>query len=58
MPTKARKAWMVQLQESHCVTIAMSCTIVGLSRCAHNDQPKLADNAVMMVVLSAITDKH
>ncbi|WP_180297888.1 hypothetical protein [Snodgrassella alvi] len=52
MPTQARKAWAVQLQESHSVTIAMSCAIVGLSRCAYYYQPKLPDDAVIMSVLS------
>ncbi|PIT51920.1 hypothetical protein [Snodgrassella alvi] len=58
MPTQACKAWAVQLQENHSVTIAMSCAIVGLSRCAYYYQPKLPDDSVIMSVLSAITDKH
>ncbi|WP_100153988.1 IS3 family transposase [Snodgrassella alvi] len=58
MPTQTRKAWAVQLQESHSVTIAMSCAIVSLSRCAYYYQPKLPDDSVIMSVLSAITDKH
>ncbi|MCO6504714.1 MAG: hypothetical protein J6568_04760 [Snodgrassella sp.] len=45
----------MQLQQSHSVTIAMSCAIVGLSRSADDNQPKLADNALMMVVTSANT---
>ncbi|KDN14672.1 hypothetical protein [Snodgrassella communis] len=56
MPTQARKAWAVQLQEGHSVTFAMSCAIVGLSRCAYYYQPKLPDDSVIMSVLSAITD--
>ncbi|MCO6504438.1 MAG: hypothetical protein J6568_03350 [Snodgrassella sp.] len=34
----------MQRQESHCVTIVISCAIVGLSHCADDDQPQLADN--------------
>jgi hypothetical protein len=45
----------VQLQENHSVTIAMSCAIVGLSRCAYYYQPKLPDDSVIMSVLRAIT---
>ncbi|PIT46049.1 hypothetical protein BHC51_07330 [Snodgrassella alvi] len=48
----------MQLQENHSVTIALSCTIVGLSPCAYYYQPKLPDDSVIMSVLSAITDKH
>jgi putative transposase len=36
----------------------MSCAIGGLSRCAYYYQPKLPDDSVIMLVLSAITDKH
>ncbi|MCO6504759.1 MAG: hypothetical protein J6568_04995 [Snodgrassella sp.] len=54
----ARKAWRVQLQESHSVILAISCAIIGLSRCPDHDPPKLADDAVMILVLSAITDRH
>ncbi|WP_180297844.1 hypothetical protein [Snodgrassella alvi] len=31
---------------------AMSCAIVGLSRCAYYYQPKLPDDSVIMSVLS------
>jgi hypothetical protein len=48
----------MQQQESHCVTIATSYAIAGLSRCADEDQPKLADNALKISVFSAITDRH
>jgi putative transposase len=48
----------MQLQESHCVTIAISCAMVGLSRSTNDDQPKLADNALKISELSAINDKH
>jgi putative transposase len=58
VPTGARKAWAVQLQENHYVTIAMSCTNVGLNRCAYYYQPKLPDDSVIVWVLSAITDRH
>jgi predicted DNA-binding transcriptional regulator len=58
VPTGARKAWAVQLQENHSVTIAMSCAIGGLNRCVYYYQPKLPDDSVIMLVLSAITDKH
>ncbi|PIT51296.1 hypothetical protein BHC44_10825 [Snodgrassella alvi] len=58
MPTGAPKAWAVQLQENHSITIAMSCAIAGLSRCTYYYQPKLPDDSVMMSVRSAITDKH
>ncbi|WP_255458441.1 hypothetical protein [Gilliamella sp. ESL0250] len=44
MPTKARKTWAQQLQQNYPVTIAMSCAIVGLSRCAYYYQPKLPDD--------------
>ncbi|OCG24012.1 hypothetical protein A9G22_05125 [Gilliamella sp. App2-1] len=47
MPTKARKTWAQQLQQNHSVTIAMSCAIVGLSRCAYYYQPKLLDDSVV-----------
>ncbi|MCO6527044.1 transposase [Snodgrassella sp.] len=58
LPTKERKAWALALLESHPVTITMSCSIVGLSRCAYYYQPKLPDDSVIISVLSAITDKH
>ncbi|OCG79413.1 hypothetical protein A9G44_11345 [Gilliamella sp. Occ4-3] len=58
MPTKARKTWAQQLQQNHSVTIAMSCAIVGLSRCAYYYQPKLQDDSVIVSVLNAITDRH
>jgi putative transposase len=58
VPTQARKAGLVQLQENHSVTIAMSCAIIGLSRCAYYYQPNLPDDSVIMSVLSAITDRH
>ncbi|NUE97115.1 IS3 family transposase, partial [Gilliamella sp. ESL0232] len=58
MPTKARKTWAQQLQQNHLVTIAMSCAIVGLSRCAYYYQPKLQDDSVIISVLNAITDRH
>ncbi|PIT53244.1 hypothetical protein [Snodgrassella alvi] len=58
MPTQARKAWAVQLQENHSVTIAMSCAIVGLSCCTYYYQPKLPDDSVIMSVLNTITDRH
>ena len=58
VPTKARKAWALELQENHLVTIAMSCAIVGLSRCAYYYLPKLPDDSVIRSVLSAITDKY
>jgi putative transposase len=48
----------VQLQENHSVTIALSCAIIGLNRCAYYYQPKLPDDSVIMSVLSAITDKY
>jgi putative transposase len=48
----------MQLQENHSVTIAMSCAIVGLSRCAYYYQLKLPDDSVIISVLSAITDRH
>ncbi|WP_239326732.1 hypothetical protein [Snodgrassella gandavensis] len=48
----------MQLRESHCVTITMSCAIVGLSRCADYYQSKLPDDSVIVSVLSAITDRH
>jgi putative transposase len=48
----------VQLQENHSITIAMSCAIAGLSRCAYYYQPKLPDYSVIVSVLSVITDKH
>ena len=48
----------MQLQISHPITIAMSCAIVGLSRCAYYYQPKLSDDSVIVSVLSAITDRH
>ncbi|WP_180297836.1 hypothetical protein [Snodgrassella alvi] len=52
MPTQARKAWALELQETHPITIIMSCAIVGLSRCAYYYQPKLPDDSVIMSVLS------
>jgi hypothetical protein len=52
VPTQTSKAWAVQLQENHYVTIAMSCAIVGLSRCAYYYQPKLLDDSVIMSVLT------
>jgi putative transposase len=58
VPTQARKAWAVQLQENHSITIAMSRAIAGLNRCAYYYQPKLPDDSVIMSVLSAITDRH
>ncbi|PIT19033.1 hypothetical protein BGI32_00280 [Snodgrassella alvi] len=58
MPINERKAWALQLQESHPFTIVMSGSIVGLSRCAYYYQPKLPDDSMIMSVLSAITDKH
>jgi putative transposase len=58
VPTQTRKAWAVQLQESQSVTIAMSCAIVSLSRCAYYYQPKLPDDSAIVSVLSAITDRH
>ncbi|MCO6508184.1 MAG: transposase [Snodgrassella sp.] len=48
----------MELQESHPVTITMSCAIVDLSRCAYYYQPKLQDDSVIMSVLSVITDRH
>ncbi|MCO6504410.1 MAG: hypothetical protein J6568_03210 [Snodgrassella sp.] len=48
----------MQLQQSHNVTIAINCAIVGLSRCAYYYQPKLQDDYLMMSVPSAITDRH
>jgi putative transposase len=36
----------------------MSCTIIGLNRCAYYYQPKLPDDSVIMSVLSALTDRH
>jgi hypothetical protein len=44
VPTKARKTRAQQLQQNHSVTIAMSCAIVGLSRCAYYYQAKLLDD--------------
>ena len=58
MPTTARKTWAQQLQQNHSVTIAMSCAIVGLSRCVYYYQPKLLDDSVIISVLNAITDRH
>jgi putative transposase len=58
VPTKARKTWAQQLQQNYSITIAMSCAIVGLSRCAYYYQPKLQDDSVMVSVLNAITDWH
>jgi putative transposase len=58
VPTQARKVWAVQLLENHSVTIAMSCAIVGLSRCAYYYQPKLLDDSVIVSVLSTIIDKY
>jgi putative transposase len=58
VPTQKRKAWAMLLQENHFVTIAMSCAIVGLSRCTSYYPPKLPDDSVMMSVRSAITDRH
>jgi hypothetical protein len=40
VPTQACKACAVQLPENHSVTMAMSCAIVGLSRCAYYYQSK------------------
>ncbi|MCO6504401.1 MAG: hypothetical protein J6568_03165 [Snodgrassella sp.] len=34
--------------------LPLGCAIVGLSRCADDDQAKLADDAVMMAVLSVL----
>ncbi|WMY91552.1 IS3 family transposase [Snodgrassella communis] len=48
----------MQLLESHSVTVAMSCAIVGLSRCAYYYQPKLLDDSVIISVLDAITVRH
>ncbi|WP_180296285.1 hypothetical protein [Snodgrassella communis] len=48
----------MQLRESHCVTITMSCAIVGLSRCVDYHQSKLPDDSVIRSVLGAMTDKH
>nr|WP_176701119.1 hypothetical protein [Gilliamella apicola] len=47
-----------QLQQNHSVTIAMSCAIVRLSRCAYDYQPKLQDDSVIISVLNTITDRH
>jgi hypothetical protein len=58
VPTKARKTWAQQLQQNHSVAIAMSCAIVGLSRCAYYYQPELLDDSVIVSVLNAITDRH
>jgi putative transposase len=58
VPTGARKTWAQQRQQNHSVTIAMSCAIVGLSRCAYYYQPKLQDDSVIVSVLNAITDRH
>ncbi len=56
MPTKARKAWALELQESHPVTITMSCAIVGLNRCAYYYQPKLPVDWMIMLIPSSITN--
>ncbi|WP_239392917.1 hypothetical protein [Snodgrassella communis] len=48
----------MQLRESYCVTITMSCVVVGLSRCADYYQFKLPDDSVIRSVLGAMTDKH
>ena len=45
MPTKVRKIWAEELQTTKCLTIALSCAIVGLSRCAYYYQPKLQDDS-------------
>ncbi|OCG15085.1 hypothetical protein A9G47_12910 [Gilliamella sp. WF3-4] len=58
MPTKARKTWAQQLQQNHSVTIAMSCAIVGLSRCAYYYQPKFQADSVIISVLNTVTDRH
>ncbi|OCG61143.1 transposase [Gilliamella sp. Nev3-1] len=50
--------WAQQLQQNHSVTIAMSCAIVGLSRCAYYYQAKLQDDSAIVSVLNAITDRH
>jgi hypothetical protein len=42
----------------HSVTIAMSCAIVRLSRCAYDYQPKLQDDSVIISMLNTITDRH
>ncbi|WP_180297119.1 hypothetical protein [Snodgrassella communis] len=46
------------LQESHSVTFAMSCTIVGLSGCAYFYLSKLLDDSVIISVFNAITVRH
>jgi putative transposase len=48
VPTQKRKAWAMLLQENHFVTIAMSCAIIGLSRCTYYYQPKLPDDSVIV----------
>jgi hypothetical protein len=45
VPTKARKRWAEELQTTKCLTIALSCAIVGLSRCAYYYQSKLQDDS-------------
>ena len=47
MPIKARKAWALELQESHSVTIVMGCFIVGLNHCAYHYQPRLQNDAMI-----------
>ncbi|WP_144340385.1 integrase core domain-containing protein [Snodgrassella communis] len=48
----------MQLQESHSVTFAMSCAIVGLSGCAYFYLSKLLDDSVIISVFNAITVRH
>ncbi|MWN89437.1 hypothetical protein GQ597_01730 [Gilliamella sp. Pra-s65] len=50
--------WAQQLQQNYLVTIAMSCAIVGLSRCVYYYKLKLQDDLVIVSVLNAITDRH
>ena len=58
MPTEARKRWAEELQTTKCLTIALSCAIVGLSRCAYYYQPKLQDDSMIISILNTITDQH
>jgi hypothetical protein len=58
VPTKARKAWTLELQENHPVTFAMSCAIVGLSGCAYFYLSKLLNDSVIISVFNAITVRH
>ena len=58
MPTKVRKIWAEELQTTKCLTIALSCAIVGLSRCAYYYQPKLQDDSMIISILNTITDQH